>query len=284
MYSRCDVNRREFVSSMIGGIAFSDLKLQPSLERKPQILRPWVWPNNAKAAVSLSYDDDYLSHLDLVIPDLRDVNICGTFYLPVGIRNVELNLARWKQAYKDGHEIGSHTVSHPSVEDLAYYTTEDIQDEVGYAALWLNRYIGPDKDRTFCYPNGVLGIGPNNRNHTAYEKAVARRHIAARVSGGGPNNPFQMYKPNNLLMIGAKVPKLGNDEADFQELTNYFNQTVKNNSWAVYYFHEIVENPTNNPLFKHENHRRLLSYLRESTEKIWIAPVGKIARYIIDNL
>jgi hypothetical protein len=130
----------------------------------------------------------------------------------------------------------------------------------------------------------VLGIGVNNRNYADYEKAVARRHIAARVSGGGPNNPFQMYKPNNLLMIGAKVPKLISDEVDFQDLIDYFNLTVKTGSWVVYYFHEIVETRTTKPVFKRENHRQLLSYLQKSPEKIWIAPVSKIARYVIDNL
>ena len=41
----------------------------------------FAWPENKKAAVSLTYDDGMQTHLENAIPALNDVGIRGTFYL-----------------------------------------------------------------------------------------------------------------------------------------------------------------------------------------------------------
>ena len=40
------------------------------------------WPDGAKAAVCLTYDDGIDSQLAIAIPDLEQVNLRGTFFYP----------------------------------------------------------------------------------------------------------------------------------------------------------------------------------------------------------
>jgi len=42
---------------------------------------PFKWPDGAKAAICLTYDDAIDSHLDVAIPDLNKYGFRGTFYM-----------------------------------------------------------------------------------------------------------------------------------------------------------------------------------------------------------
>src|SRR5277367_161422 len=78
---------------------------------KPQ----WAWPNGAKIAVSISYDDGLAEHLDLVIPALDRHNLKGTFYLITAPHQlvVRSRSEEWRtKAAGNGHEVGNHSETH----------------------------------------------------------------------------------------------------------------------------------------------------------------------------
>ena len=52
------------------------------------------WPNGAKAAVSLAYDDALPSQLDTAIPQLNAAGLKGSFYLPLSAETVQRRLSR----------------------------------------------------------------------------------------------------------------------------------------------------------------------------------------------
>ncbi|WP_374585469.1 family 16 glycosylhydrolase [Pseudoduganella sp.] len=71
-----------------------------------------TWPNGARAAVSLAYDDALDSQLDHALPALERHGLKATFYLALANPPVRRRLAEWRAAAQRGHELGNHTLFH----------------------------------------------------------------------------------------------------------------------------------------------------------------------------
>src|SRR5215831_15251459 len=151
------------------------------------------WPGESRAAISLSYDDGMDSALDHAIPDLESAGFRGTFYLITGFWGTAARKADWRHAFLNGHEIGNHTVHHPCrgtqhKYNLETYTPKRIRQEIRVANWWLDRNIGPDNYRTLAYPCGHHAVG-NPPDEGSFFAAVGDYHFAARLAGGGVNDP-----------------------------------------------------------------------------------------------
>jgi len=70
------------------------------------------WPQGAKAAVSLAYDDAIDSQLDNAIPALDRAGLHGSFYLTLSNASIARRLPEWRVAAARGHELGNHTLFH----------------------------------------------------------------------------------------------------------------------------------------------------------------------------
>ena len=80
-----------------------------------------------KAAVSLTYDDGLLEHKTLVASELEKRGLRGTFWIigkMVGVKDPKLgDRLSWSELgemEKRGHEIASHTWSHPNCRKVGY--------------------------------------------------------------------------------------------------------------------------------------------------------------------
>ena len=69
------------------------------------------WPDGKRAAVVLTYDDALVSQLDIAIPALDAAGLKGTFFL-IGSKITPEQIARWRSAAAEGHELGNHTIRH----------------------------------------------------------------------------------------------------------------------------------------------------------------------------
>lgn len=237
----------------------------------------WRWPNGAKAAVSLTYDDGRMNHLDLAIPDLEIFRFRGTFYLTHDNPYVEDSADRWRAAFSRGHEIGNHSYNHPSKEDLSGYDANDILAEVGYGALWLKKIIAPDPDRSFAYPGGAMAIGTDNTDRDSYTTAISQYHKVARAAGGPPNDPLNVRLP--IAIVSASLFDTP-DGFRLDELRNYCEVARRKGHWAIIMFHDVIDAeyaPGGNQI-NQAVHRQFLGYLR--VEPFWVAPVKEVANYI----
>ncbi len=70
------------------------------------------WPNGAKAAVNLAYDDSLASQLDVALPALNAHGLKASFYLQLSSPLLTARLADWRAAAAQGHELGNHTLFH----------------------------------------------------------------------------------------------------------------------------------------------------------------------------
>lgn len=238
----------------------------------------WNWPGDAQAAVSLTYDDGVDSGLDHAIPDLERVGFRGTFYLKIGNSEVTARKTDWKNAFLNGHEIGNHTVNHPCrgpghEHQLETYTPIAIRKEILAAAAWLNRNIGIDDYRTFAYPCGHVAIG-NPPDEGPFSSAVQACHFAARLAGGGINDPSHVATDPLRIKATAIGYPHGREVGPFIE---YCEQAVRLRGWAVVVFHGIGDQwlPTERVV-----HQQLIEHLQD--RRFWVAPVKEVARYIMD--
>ena len=238
------------------------------------------WPNYAKAAVSLTYDDGLPDALSRAVPDLNERGLRGTFYLTTGKRCVRKRENEWRRAFEQGHEIGSHSMRHPCRADayprpprwlakelqLESWSPDRIASEIEEAASWLNGHVGEDPWRTYAYPCCATAIGdpPDER---AYEKAIRRHHFAARIGGGGPNDPGDL----DLLRIRSfrcDRPTLG-------EIAGYCDEALRTGGWTVLMFHSIGGWRIRT---SRSVHRAVLDHLLANA--FWVAPLRDVARHI----
>lgn len=86
---------------MLAALTLTMIAMQPASATQ--------WPGGARAAVVLTYDDALTSQLDHVVPVLDKAGLKGTFFLS----NVKrADVARWRAAAAEGHELANHTVFH----------------------------------------------------------------------------------------------------------------------------------------------------------------------------
>ncbi len=88
--------------------------------------KAFKWPGNKKAAIVLTYDDALQSQLDIAIPQLNSFHFKGTFFLTGTL--TEKDIVRWRNAAKNGHELGNHTLFHPCsgsvIPSASHYRSE----------------------------------------------------------------------------------------------------------------------------------------------------------------
>ncbi len=84
------------------------------------------WPEGKSMAISLTFDDARLSQVDKGIPVLDKYSVKGTFYLSPNamIERVE----GWKQAVKNGHEIGNHSLVHPCTGNFLWAREKALEE------------------------------------------------------------------------------------------------------------------------------------------------------------
>jgi oligosaccharide reducing-end xylanase len=112
-----------------------------------------TWPDNRKGAVSLGFDDGCPSHLSLGVPALNARGLKGTFFLVTGDgSNPDWpDWNAWRNAAAQGHEIGSHTMTHA---DLTAISLSAAQGEMSGAKAIINAEIPAQNGVTFAYPFG----------------------------------------------------------------------------------------------------------------------------------
>ncbi|HMN29097.1 MAG TPA: polysaccharide deacetylase family protein [Caldilineaceae bacterium] len=238
------------------------------------------WPNGAQGAVSLSFDDGLPSQLELAIPILDKYGLLGTFY--VNPRdNYQEQLVPWHKAARTGHEIGNHTVNHPCSKNFAFIADSnrrsleemslaDIEGEIVAAGRRIAEVIpeqGPVSFGYTCY-QPFVGRGPTRQS---YVPMVAKHCVAGRGRGEQPNHPrycdlWYLWSTPCERMTGA-------------EMVGVCEQAPVQDRWAILTFHGIDDGHL---LVGHGDFEELCAYLARNRERIWVAPVAKVAQRVAE--
>ncbi|MBN1894531.1 polysaccharide deacetylase family protein [bacterium] len=221
-----------------------------------------VWRGNQKAACTIGFDDVLASHYQLAAPRLKARQMHGTFYL--NTKNV-YRWSFWNALAQDGHEIASHTWSHPKCTEIS---EESLRNELERARNdILRNIIGQTDVPSFAYPSGLY--------NDQVRKVVLEYHQSARGSFGiNPpvlnNDDFSLIKG-----IGAYPPY------DPHYLAELLTRTVHDGGWILCYFHSISTdgsmNQTTIPLDLFTRHLDAVDSLRD---ELWIATQKQVVEYI----
>lgn len=235
------------------------------------------WPNGAKAAFCLTYDDALPSHISTVVPLLKRYDFKATFYPILASSSIKLEMDKWKSLVKDGHELGNHTVYHPCRKseykwvkdylDLDKYTTEQILAEIEVANSFLQSLDGK-KTRTFAYPCTDMYAGG-----LSFEDSVAHYATAAR---GGFYEPPEPLNPMDIDIYN--VPAWGPNNNSSKELIGYIKAILEKGTLGAFIFHGIGEEPM---IVSKEDHETMLKFLDAHRNEIWVTTFQEATDYLI---
>lgn len=236
-----------------------------------------IW-NGKQFAVVLTYDDGLNVHLDNVIPALNKFGMKGTFYIP-GKSTLATRMDEWREAAKEGHELGNHTIFHPcngaskgrewvsKEQDLDNYTLLKIKDEILVANTLLHAIDGKT-DRTFAYT-----CGDYEAEGTSFKDFIGENFAGARDVMAAYNSL------DNTELVSIHCFPVNGEKGS--QLIDIVENGMEKGELVVFLFHGVGgEHNLNVSL---EAHNELLEYLNSIKDKVWNAPLVDIANYIKSN-
>lgn len=237
------------------------------------------WPNNAKVAVSLSYDDALNSQLDNAIPVLNQYGFKASFYLTLSSSTVKDRLSEWRTIAKQGHELGNHSINHscsasspdrnwvPKHNDLDKKYFYEIVREIHTANAFLTAIDG-QSIRTFTVPCTDQMV--ENRN---YVEALHEVFVGIKSHLGSIPTSWASIEIMDMP-VWTPVGSTG------KELIAYAQQAAKHGTIANYTFHGIGGDHLS---VSSQAHQQLLQYLNENNEIYWVDTFRNISLYVKKN-
>jgi peptidoglycan/xylan/chitin deacetylase (PgdA/CDA1 family) len=235
------------------------------------------WPDGARAAVSLAYDDAADSQLDHAIPTLNRYGVKGTFYLTLSSPTIGKRLAEWRAAAQQGHELANHTLFHQCrrsqpdrgwVEphrDLDTTSVAQLADQITLANTMLYAIDGR-RERTFTAPCGDLLAGGQN-----YLPAVKPAFVAIKASIGRGAVPSMATLDPYLVPVVIPVGLTG------QQLIAMVKEAADRGTMISFTFHGIGGDHLSNPAAAHEE---LVRYLADNRKVYWTDTFLNIMTYV----
>jgi peptidoglycan/xylan/chitin deacetylase (PgdA/CDA1 family) len=230
--------------------------------------RPFPWPNGAKAAVVLTYDDGMDTHLDHAVPDLDAAGLKGTFFVPGHSESLAKRLPEWRALAAGGHELGNHAIFHPCLRKpagkperewvkpeyaLESYTVERIRDEIAAMNTTLLAIDG-ETVRTLAYNCCDTTAGGRS-----YVDAVRPLFLAARAGEDRIARDVSALDP-------MLVPSWAARDVTGAQLIAFAQKAVDVGGLAVFQFHGIGGEWIS---VSREAHRELVGWLAANRPTVW---------------
>jgi len=232
--------------------------------------------NHKSCAVVLTYDDAINADLNNVVPALDSFGLKGTFYLIGSSPVVSARLKDWRAAAAKGHELGNHSMFHPCdgsrpgrsfVQpdiDLSKYTVGRAVREIRMNNVLLNAIDGKTV-RTFAYPCGDLKIGD-----TAFYDGLRNDFAGAR----GVHASMLPIGQVNLENIDCYMMNGNTGE----QMIALVKKAMETHTLLVFLFHGVGGDHNINVGLA--EHSKLIHFLKEHENEIWVAPMVDVARRV----
>jgi len=236
----------------------------------------FAWPNGARAAVSLAYDDALNSQLDIAVPALDKYGFKGSFYVPVARDVLTARLAEWREAAKRGHELGNHSIFHqcdgtlpgrewvPAHQDLQTTTVLQMRDQVMVANKMLYAIDGRS-ERTYTAPCGDTVAADGN-----YINAVKKEFVAIKLIGEGVTPDMAKLDP---YAVGVTAPA----GVSGKQLIAIVEEAAARGTMANITFHGVGGDYLS---VSREAHDELLAHLAKHPDVYWVDTFIKIMKFV----
>lgn len=205
------------------------------------------WQDDKLSAFSFSFDDGLLSQYTFAFPILEQYGFKGTFYIiPPFVTDSLPGIWRygsWQEftaASDSGHEIGSHSMTHPHFLNLQIGDT--LQEGSLLFELYQSKQIIdsklPNKNcTTFAYPFSEHNSEVDYFTSLFYESARAvgpetNSYSLQDLAWFGLNSfPFTFDLPRDSLF---------DDLDEFEDFKNWVQSSIAQSNWAIMQTHEVL--------------------------------------------
>ncbi len=235
------------------------------------------YPNNAKYAISISFDDARHSQVDIGLPILEKHNVNATFYLMP--YHMQARLKQWRAVANAGHDIANHTNSHLCTGNFRWlreqnlgleqvdlnFLASDIQTAQDY--IFQHTGVLPSG---FAYPCGQTFVG-RGENVKSYVPLIAKSFKHGRTwNDETANDP--------LYFDSAQVRAFNIDNKSFEQIVALIENAQFEHAWIVLAGHEVGDHGPYT--IKRQALDKLLHYLTRNPDKYWLAPVSSVIEHI----
>ncbi len=179
--------------------------------------------------VSVTFDDGWETVYTNALPLLQQDGIHTTQYIITDtFKNPSyMSVAQLQSMEKAGHQIASHTVTHP---DLTTLTDQELDYELGTSKAILTSDFGPIKD--FTSPYGAYNA------HTL--QMISKYYRSQKNAEGDPSayplesiNVKKTFDPMNITSYTVR------QSTTLDDIKKLLSNAHKNNGWLVLTYHQI---------------------------------------------
>lgn len=237
------------------------------------------WPNRARAAIVLTYDDAAPSQLDHAIPALDSAGLKGTFFLS-NVRQADVE--RWKAVAASGHELANHTLNHPCLADtfemsprqqLEQHTPESVLQEVGQQNVLLTALDGR-QEHGFAVPCGQTLAGGRD-----YLEALRRSKLVTYSRSVDETDDDLQRDPSSFDLM--RLPgRAFSSPAGAEQLAEFAEKAAKGGGLAVYVFHGVGGDHLS---VAARDHSRFVEWLAAHRETYWVATMRDVVEWIAEK-
>lgn len=219
------------------------------------------WRGFAGSAVSHTFDDNIQLQLDTVVPLFDEYGFNLTLYTMTDAWTP----ANWddlNEAASNGHEIGSHSVTHTSFGDLNDAgEKEELVDS--QQSIWDE--VSTRQSLTFAYPYCATGN----------DSLVTAHYIAARVCSGTINSS----SPSNFARISSIIVGSEGSVKTATDLNTRVRSGERQSGWTVFLYHAIDNSGGYSPIASDEIESHL-AFLSDNPEDYWVDSFVNVVKYI----
>jgi len=212
-----------------------------------------TWRGFRACAISYTFDDNSPKQFLVAQPMFDAKGFHATFFCIVG----SLSPSQWstiESASSKGHEIGSHTLTHP---DLTKITDAQVITEESGSKSLIESHTGK-KCVSIAYPYCTV----------PKESITSESYPFARSC----NESLVPSTPADFLSIGA----MGSHSTQMNTASD---DAASSGSWLVWLIHGIDDDPACCPIASSVLQSNL-NYVAANTNKWWIETFGNVCRYI----
>jgi oligosaccharide reducing-end xylanase len=225
-----------------------------------------TWRGFRAAAISYTFDDGCSNQFTVAIPmfDARGFKL--TLFSVVGATNGMFpGWSKLQAAAAGGHEIASHTLTHPNLGQLS-----DSQQatELKESQAAINANVSGQKCLALAYPFCA----------EANEALTSQYYIAARTCSG----QIVPATPANFMSISSFACGSQGSVQTTQDFNNRANDAVTTNGWCVYLIHGIDHDGGYSPVST-ATLQGSVDYMSANQDKFWVETFGNVARYILER-
>ncbi len=216
------------------------------------------WQGFRTAAITYTFDDHCSNQFAIAVPLFNEFGYKLTLY---PVPNWGPPWTSIESAAAAGHEVGSHTMSHPHLQQL---TIEEQTTELVNSQNTINSHIPGQQCRTIAYPF----CEPSDQTLTA-TYYIAARHCQGAIEGNTPSNFYQI---SSIVCGSAGAVKTTSD------FTTKFTSAAASGGWCVFLIHGIDSDGGYSPL-PSTTLRASLEYLDARRNTFWVSTFLNVVRY-----